>query len=314
MMPYRSRCHKLSGILLLLALFHSSVYGQGSYGQGNDFVDIALRAGHESNVPRGVDGAHELGSGFIASEVFAGRFYQLGLHNSLTVGVGLSARRYSELSGFDNIAAGLNAALSHKFGLGAYAPTLQLGLSYEQAYYRGMARDNERLAAELNYSQRLGPAWLLEIGLVGESTDNLDSLPMDPAVSAFGYDPDIALPYELYDYSAWRLYAGAEYTFENFVSLSMRYQRGNGYTIASTTEPSLKVYKVSRAFYSDPAFASDWFAYSVESNSHTVSAVLSLPLAADTGLDFTADWVQIAAPAGKDYRNELLSVALSWRF
>ena len=304
-MPYQVRCYIRPGVFLLLTLLQGLVYGQA-----NDFVDIALRAGHESNVPRGVDAAHELGSGFIASEVFAGRFYQLGLHNSLTVGVGL----YNDLSGFDNLAAGLSGALTHKFGLGAYAPTLQLNLDYGREYYRGMARDNERLSAELRYSQRLTPAWMLELGLASEQNDNLHSLPMDPAVSAFGYDPDIALPYELFDYSSWRIYTGAEYTFANLVSLSMRYQRGNGYTVASTTEPSLKVYKVSRAFYSDPAFASDWFAYSVESNSHAVSAVVSLPLATDTGLDFTADWIQISAPAGKDYRNELFSVALSWQF
>lgn len=286
----------------------------GAAGQGNDILELSLRAGNESNVPRGVDAQHELGSAFVGAELFAGRYFQLGLNDSLTMGVDLSSRRFNDLSGFDRLGLGVNGTYSHKFGLGAYTPVLQLSLAYELEYYRGEARDNERLTGDLTLSKRLSPAWMIDIGLSVTDSDNRHSLPMDPAVTAFGYDPDIALPYEFYDYHVNSIYVGAEYTFANMVSVSGRYQRSNGHTVASTTAPGLKTYKLSRAFYSDPAFASDWFAYLLESNSHGLSAIVSLPVGPDTGVDLSADWLQISAPGGKSYNNELYSVVLSWRF
>lgn len=304
-----SRLKPALAMLLLASLYINQVSAQA-----NDILEVSLRAGNESNVPRGVDVDHEIGSAFIGADVFAGRYFQLGLYNSVTLGAQLSTTRFTELSGFDHLGAGLSADLTHKFGLGAYVPVVQFNLAWDLEYYRGRARDNERWSARLDFSQRLSPAWLIELGLDTTDNDNRSSLPMDPAVTAFGYDPDIALPYEFYDFQSRSAYVGAQYTFENLLTLTARYRRTNGHTVASTTEPTLKTYKIARAFYSDPAFASDWFAYLLESNSHGFSTVLSLPLGPDTGLDFSADWQEISAPAGKNYDNEIYSVVVSWRF
>lgn len=280
---------------------------------GNDLMQIRLAAGYESNVPRGVDAFHERDSGFIEASVFAGRFLQLSLQDSLTLGLETSARSYHDESGFGQLAAGLNVSYGHRFGMGAYAPSLNLDLQYRFQNSRGLARDHQGLTTGLNYRQRLSPAWVISFGADYYEGGNQKALPEDPRVTAFGYDPDISLPYTLYDFDSRSLFAGAEYTFRNYIMWSAEYRRGNGHTVASTTMPTLKTYKISRAFYSDPAFSEDWFAYLLPSGQHEWSSTLSFPLGGDAALDITASWVDIAAPEGKRYENSLITASLIWR-
>jgi len=280
--------------------------------QANESLQLTLTAGGESNVPRGLDERHELDAGFVGAEGFAGKFWQLGLNDSLLLGAGLDARSYGELSGFNSVAATLSATYSHKFGFGAYAPSVDLQLQYRQQQGPGEARDFGRGAIRLELTKRFSPA--LRLGMGVETSDvRSGSLPEDPAVEAFGYDPDLAPPFELFDYRNDSVFLSADYTFTNQVMLSATLARVNGSTVASTDEPDLPTYKVSTAFYSDPAL-DDWFAYRLDSNSNHLSTAVSIPLGADTALDFMVDVVDITAPADKSYSNRLFTIGMTWGF
>lgn len=306
MTAFRHNLSRLAPGYLLAAVLLPAV------GAANESLQLTLSAGQETNVPRGVNTAQELDASFLAAQVFAGKFWQLGVHDSLLLGVNADSRQYGDLSGFRHVAAGLSATYSHKFGLGAYAPRLDLELRYRQQQGPGEARDFGQTSFALGLRKRLSQALQLSAG-VEQSDFRTDSLPEDPDVTAFGYDPDIALPYELFDFRADSLFLAADYTFANQLLLTATYIRANGHTVASTNMPDLQTYKVSDAFYSDPALA-NWFAYRLESNSHQFNTALSIPLGPDMALDLSADLINISAPADKAYQNRLFTISMTWGF
>lgn len=302
----------LSTRTYIATLFLTALFAQQARG-ANELLQLNLAAGTQSNVTRGVDSMHSLGSDWLSARVFAGEFIQLGLNNSLTLGVSAGSEQYLDLPGFDRLSLGVSATLDHKFGLGAYAPLLGFNLSYRKEFLRAAARDNGELSAQLSLSKRISPAWLLRAGIDFADSDS-DSLPYDPELSDFGYSPDISLPYEIYDFASASAFIEAEYTFQNQLMLIGSYRRNNGHTVASTTMPSLKTYKISKAFYPDPALPDGWYAYLLESNTDDLSLSLSVPVARDAAVDLSGRWLKTRAPLGKTYDNTIFSVGMSWRF
>ncbi len=137
---------------------------------------------------------------------------------------------------------------------------------------------------------------------------------MQARLNALGYDPLVALPFKLYDYSSKALQIGADYTFANGLMLTGQYERSDGYSISSTAHPSQSIYKIASAFYIEPAFANDWYAYRLKADIDSYSLSVSIPLAQDMAVDISGNWFDISAPAGKHYDNSELSVGLTWGF
>lgn len=295
-----------TALFLSVGLFPASVWS-------NETVQLSLAAGSESNVTRGFHDPHILSSGYISAQLQAGKLFQLGLNDSLLLGTDFAVRRYGQVSGFDQITAAVTAAHTHKFGFGPYAHQLNTGVSYSWSQSRGIARDHETAQFSLGWSKRLSPAWSLFASLNAQEND-AKTLASDPRVTSLGYDPEIALPYELYNFSSKSVTIGADYTFANGVMLLGSYERINGHSIASTNHPDLKVYKIAEAFYTDPAFADTWYAYQLESNTDSFRLSMSIALDQDMAVDISAAWFDIAAPANKYYDNSEIAVGITWGF
>ncbi len=279
----------------------------------NETVQLSLLAGSESNVTRGLHDPHIKPSGFIAARVQAGKLLQLGVSDSLQLGATLGTRRYGKTSGFDQLTASLSATLSHKFGFGAYAHQLDLSAEHQWLEARGAARDRETSTLSLAWSKRLTPAWAVFASVSAERNSS-DDLPAQHRLGNLGYSPQVTLPFELVDYDGESVSAGADYTFANGLMFTGQYSRLNGYSISSTSHPSESIYKIASAFYIEPAFANDWYAYRLKSNTDVFSAAISLPLAQDMAVDLMASWFDIAAPAGKSYDNSEIAIGLTWGF
>lgn len=279
----------------------------------NETVQLSLAAGNESNVTRGFHDPHILSSDYVSAQLQAAKLFQPGLNDSLLLGSSFSVRRYGQASGFDQITAAVSAAHTHKFGFGPYAHQLNTSASYSWSQSRGRARDHETATLSLGWSKRLSPAWAVSAALSAQE-NNADTLASDPSVTALGYDPDIALPYELYDFDSQSLAIRADYTFANGVMLLGSYTRINGHSIASTNHPDLKVYKIAEAFYTDPAFVEGWYAYQLESNTDAYRLSISIPLDQDMALDISGGWFDIAAPGSKHYENSEMAVGITWGF
>ncbi len=285
----------------LALLFSSAV-------SANSFSQISLAAGHEDNVARGEDSRHERGSSFLNIEYSLGKLYEIGLKNSLIVSAQVNASRFEDLPGFDKLGAGVSANYNHKWGLGAYAPLLATSISYAVEDYDGRARDNELLTVDVSYLKRLSPAWFLSTGVDYQDSSS-DSLPHDPVISSFGYDPDLSLPFELFDYDSRSVFADLEYSFENGMLLSGGFRRVDGFTVSSTTEPSLNLYKVAEAFYSDSAFRQGWVAYQLEAKTNEWSLGLSIPSSRDSSINFAYSLYDISGVSGHDYLNRIFSIS-----
>lgn len=280
-------------------------------GHGNEFYLLNISAGQESNLPRGIDSFHERESSFLKAALTGGKRFQLGLNDSITISGNLAFSRFDDLAGFDRVELGVAANYRYRFGFGPYAPAFNSNFSYQVENSQGQARDTEAAKFELSADKRFRSGFTIAAGFDYQRNFTNDLVP-DPAVLAFGYDPLIRLPFELMDFESASIFASVDYEFMNSWKASLSYRRLNGFTVASTTEPSLEIYKVSDAFYSDPAFSERsgpaWFSYLLETNSHQWDAGLSIPVSQDSSFDFTINWTDITAPANRDYDNTIYAI------
>lgn len=285
----------------------------GSLSYANTFAQLGVNAGHESNVPRGQDGPHKEESSFLAVDYSIGKLYELGTKNTLVLSGGVNATRFNELRGFDKLGVTVAANYNYKWALGAYAPILSLSTSYALEEYDGKARDNELLTVDVSYLKRLSPAWFLTLGADFQQS-SADTLPHDPIIELFAYDPDRNLPFELYDYDSTSVFADIEYGFENGMLLNAGYRRVDGFTVSSTTQPTLGLYKVADALYSDPAFKEGWIAYQLEAGTNEWTLGLSIPSGVDSSINFGYSFYDISAVSGNSYVNRIFSISYVHNF
>lgn len=296
-------------LLITTLLFFASV------STANEFYTLNFGIGEESNLPKGIDDFHERESSFSRAAFTAGKRYQLGLNDSLTFSGNVGFDRFYDLRGFDRIALGVAANYRYKFGFGPFATGVNAGLSYGVENSDGQARDTEIAKFEFSVDKRFRPGFTLEAG-IDYQRNTTNDLEDDPTVLALGYDPTNRLPFELFDFESLSAFAAVDYEFVNGWRSSFSYRRINGFTVASTTEPSLEIYKISDAFYLDPAFtsedfASPWFGYLLETNSDQWEGSLSIPISTDTSIDFSVNWTDIKAPNSRDYQNTTYAITLT---
>jgi len=285
----------------------------GTLSHANVFSQLGVNAGNESNVPRGQDGPHKEESNFLTVDYSIGKLFELGLKNTLVFSGGVNATRFNELRGFDRLGISVAANYNYKWALGAYAPVMSFSTSYALEEYEGKARDNGLLTVDVSYLKRLSPAWFLTLGADYQKSSS-DSLPHDPIIEMFNYDPERNLPFEIYDYDSTSVYADIEYAFENGMLLNAGYRRVNGFTISSTTQPTLDLYKVADAIYSDPAFKGNWVAYRLEADTNEWSLGLSIPSGLDSSINFGYSLYDSSAVSGNAYVNRILSVSYVHNF
>ena len=289
-----------AAVMLVLSLFSPSV-------NANIFSQLSLNLGNESNVPRGLDNAHEVESQFIQFGFSGGKFFQLGLNDSLTLSSSINVNHYNHTSGFDSYALGAQVEYAHKFGFGAYAPRLGLSVGANRNFMNGEVRDSSGKTAQLSLSKRFTPALLLSVGI--DYADNESpTVEADEATLSFGYDPQLRLPFELFSYHSKAAFVDAEYAFANGLLLEGRFRRIDGGTVSSTTTPSLLLYKKARAFYSDPGFDEDWFAYLLDARTSEWSTGLSIPIGVDSSINLRATWHDSQSSANGSYENSIFTI------
>lgn len=274
---------------------------------GNVFTQLSISAGTESNVPRGLDAAHEIDSEFLQVGFNGGKFFQLGLYDSVTLSSSINLNRYNNTSGFDSYSLGVQSVYAHKFGFGAYAPRLEFSLGAQQVFAEGRARDVRSSSAQLSLSKRFTPAFSMSVGVDYGDNDSPD-LADDAATLSFGYDPNLRLSFELFSYHSKAAFIQGEYAFANGWLLEGRARRIDGGTVSSTTTPSLDLYKVARAFHSDPGFDSGWFAYLLDADTNEWSGGLSIPIDNDSSVNLRSTWHDSKSSLEGSYKNNIFSV------
>ncbi len=283
------------------------------FASANTFMQVTVGANNEDNVSRGLDAPHILDDNFLSAGFTLGKLFQTSLNSQLVISGTAATAQYVDLDGWDKYTLSVSADYGYKLGFGAYAPRVGANLTVAKEFLPGRARDVEMVVLELSYSRRIDAAWWFSFGVDYQINDTA-TLPPDQRLAALGYAPGSQLGLKIFDYEAAALFGTVEYAFESGLLFNGSYRRVSGATVASTTMPDLKIYKISDAFYPDPAFAQGWFAYQLAATIDEWSLGVNLPVATDTSLDLSMQWHGINGRNGKDYDNRVVGFTLVHRF
>jgi len=298
--------------ILTVAALSSSLMSSTAF--SNTFSQLSLSASEEGNITRSLDSAGELNSQIFRVEYTHGKLVQLNVDNSLTLSGLVSASKYDDFEGFDQLRWGGSLSYIHKSGFGPYAPKLGFDLSFSHSELEGDARDNNLVTASFSYQKRISAAWLFNGG-VEHQISRADSLPADPNTLALIYDdPSQRQPGEIYDFEATTLFTTLEYAFENGVLLSADYRYTDGVIISTTKHPTLHLYKISEAVYSDSAFSEGWYAYQIEANTSAWSLGASLPTGTDSSINISYSLYNIDGSEHSNYENDIVAVSFVHNF
>ncbi len=299
---------------VLAALAVSSVVTAPA--QANSFADLRVGMASEDNVSRGIRGDDVYEDSYLLLEGGVGKFLQIRPGQSVTLGVSAAAQRFYEMAGFDVDIVGAQAAYNHKFGLGAYAPTVSLALGLSQEARRGRARDRQLHDLSLSFSKRLSPAWGVYAAVMhewGEGTKD----GFRATSSAYPWW-NWNLGDDIFDFTQSSFLASADYTFVNGSTLTASYTFTDGHSVSSGLVPNERLMQISSAIAVDPAFDPIWgrtqAAYQIKSDTHVYALDWSLALGSDSALDFAYEYRDIQAPASTSYSGSRVGVTLSWAY
>ncbi|MES3006270.1 MAG: hypothetical protein V4751_00705 [Pseudomonadota bacterium] len=284
--------------------------------QANTFADLSVEAGSEHNVSRGFKSGDIYDDEYLHLEGGLGKFLQIRPGHSVVLSISGAAQRYFELSGLDSDSIAAQAAYTHKFGLGAYAPALTLALGLSEERREGRARDRQLHDLTLGVSKRLSPAWSFYAAILHEWSEGThDNAPASPIVypwSARNISDDI------YDFDQSGFFLSADYTFSNASMLTASYSFTDGYTVSSGLVPNARLANLSSAIAQDPAFGyvhgQYHAAYQLEADSHIYALDWSVVLGTDAALNFGYEYRDIHAVASTRYDGSKLGVTLSWAY
>ncbi len=284
--------------------------------RANSFADLRVGVANEDNVSRGIGRGDIYEDSYLVLEGGVGKFLQIRPGQSVTLGVSASAQRFYEMAGFDADILAAQAAYNHKFGLGAYAPTVSFGLGLSQEARRGRERDRQLHDLSLSFSKRLSPAWGVYAAVMHEWSEGTKDgfRATSSAYPWWGWN----LGDDIFDFTQSSLLASADYTFNNGSTLTASYTFTDGHSVSSGLVPNERLMQISSAIAIDPAFDPVWgltqAAYQIKSDTHVYALDWSLALGPDSALDFAYEYRDIQAPASTSYSGSRIGVTMSWAY
>lgn len=288
----------------LRALFCMISITTTSLAIADNFVDIGAGVTSNSNVTRGFLESDQYRDESVSLDLTVGKFFQLRPGQSLVTTATLSGSRFNDLDGLDRESIGLGSSYRHKFGLGAYAPTLGAALDWTQDKSKGETRDRHVTKFELHYSKRLSPAWHAMAGTTYEFSEGIN----DGRSNA----TPISARNDIFDFEQASLFATVDYALTNNTLLALSYTWIDGYTVSSALAPNPRLLGIAKALTFDPAVQApvgrNQVAYSIASRTHMLALDWSIPLGRDTSLNLGYARQEIRADNSVEYGNDQFSV------
>ncbi|MDP1932182.1 MAG: hypothetical protein Q8L60_12070 [Gammaproteobacteria bacterium] len=293
------RCRFYLGWLLGLAVIVTA-----NAVSADNFLDLGAGIASNSNVTRAFLDSDQYRDVSATLDLTAGRFVELRPGRSVTTFATLSASRFNELIGLNSESIGVGSVYQHKFGLGAYAPTVGAALNWSQHNSRGKTRDRHIAEFELSYSKRLSPAWNTRIGAAHEVSEGTHD--------GRRYASQYSTRNDIFDFDQTTLFATMDYVFANDTMLALTYTWIDGNTVSSALAPNPRLLGIAKALTLDPAVKAppgrNQVAYSLASRAHLVALDWSIPLGRDTSLNLGYVRQEIRADSSVDYGNDQFSV------
>ena len=275
-----------------------------AWAQSNDFLDVSVAVQHDDNISRALLSSDRYADESLEVSLQGGRLYQLRSQDTLTLFGSLATNRFAQFDGLDNNSLNLGASLQHKFGLGAYAPTLSTGLGWTRHASATKVRSRDLLELNLNYRKRLSQAWDFAAGAAYEFNEGRK----DGAAYASKYSSEN----DIYDFKQASILTSLDYTFRNFSSVSASYSFVDGNTVSSALAPNPALLAIAEALAPDDAFPAPagraTVAYTLATKAQLFSLNWSIPVGRDSSLTAGYSRQKIEARRGVEYTNDRVSL------
>ncbi|MEX2130273.1 MAG: hypothetical protein WD772_02205 [Pseudohongiellaceae bacterium] len=278
----------------------------------NGFLDGSLASGWEDNITRGFSGSDQHNSPFLGVSLSGGKLYQLRTNTSLVLAGSASYHTFSSVQGLNRFNLTADVSLQQKFGLGPYSPRLSLGASIGRDELKGGERDRYLYAVELGFSKRLNQSWNVNFGASRETSRGFNE--RDVNFSSLPNATGATRPTDPMDYYNNIFFGSLDYEFASGWLLTGSHQTIDGYIVPSAVPPVASLFKHAKALAIDPAFSRLQVLYLLKSRSSVWGTNLSVPLGADSAVDFAYSWQDIDADHVGSYQNFQFSINLIHRF
>ncbi len=270
----------------------------------NSFLDLAVGLHADDNITRGFldSDIHKDQSAELA--LSGGRLFQLAPADSVTAIGSVTTTRFAELSGLHSNSLSLGGSYQHKFGLGAYAPVMAGALIWTHHDSHSQTRDREVAELEVSYGKRLSALWNLTAGATYEISKGIHDARRHASIYSTRND--------IYDFNQGSVFAGADYTLNNYAVVSASYTFGDGYVVSSALAPNPGLGSISRALTADhavrPPVGRKQVAYTLPARTHLVEVNYSHPVGRDSSVNVGISRQIVKARQGVDYTNNRISL------
>ncbi len=270
----------------------------------NNFLDLTVGVHSDDNVTRGFlsSDIHQDQSAELA--LSGGKLFQLTPANSVTAIGSVTTTRFAELSGLHSNSLSLGGTYQYKFGLGAYAPVMVGALIWTHHDSHSQTRDREVAELEISYGKRLSALWNLTAGVTYEVSKGIHDARRHASIYSTRND--------IYDFNQGSVFAGADYTLNNYAVVSASYTFGDGYVVSSALAPNPGLGSISRALTADhavrPPVGRKQVAYTLPARTHLVEVNYSHPVGRDSSVNVGISRQIVKARQGVDYTNNRISL------
>jgi hypothetical protein len=261
--------------------------------------DAQLR--HDNNV--GNAGNYDtVGDTIVAARLSIFQLFPIGENYSVSVGGELDGESYDQLKGLNNASLGGAVALKRKWGLGAYAPWVRIGISLARTEYNDDYRNATVYRTTLSGGQRVDERWNLWAEYAYERRAASSQSEVAPGISG-----------DAYSQTSQKLTGSAEYALNERVFLLLGFVLRYG-DVVSTTESGLTVFSAPRAIAADPAFGPEDYAYKLIGGTFGFRVGINYSPTPHNLLGFGFERLDTHADGGNSYTKSIPELSWNYRF
>jgi hypothetical protein len=267
---------------------------------GDWTTTVQARERYDDNVGD-AQSSDDIVSDFIVSaDASVFQLYPLGDRYAVTVAGNLGGESYHRLDGLSNAYLGGAVALRRRWGLGAFAPWVRLGVQEIRSDYRDDYRNGWLTRASLAVGKRCDDRWNIHGEYAWERRTAATQPQEVPGISG-----------DVFSQRSNNLSASVEYAWlENtYLTLGAVGRHGD---VVSTTLDHYDQLSASRAIAADPAFGSIAYAYKLTATTWGVNVGIKFAPITHGMLGLELQRLDAHADGGNNYVKSVL--ALTWDY
>lgn len=288
---------------LLLSLTIALLAAKSATAQTENFAQFDAGLRYDSNLGNAKSPYMASDTSLMTSFSFGRQHFIDESNFSLSYAAKLSNESFNQLTGLSHSGAGLQLNAKNKFGIGPYAPIVNLGMSLERHAFRDTERNALWHQIELKVSKRLSEhiqVWA-SAAIEKNHADHQERV-------------EYYVPGTTFETSnrVYKLNLDFAQSTSSIWNIAYAMRRGD---VLVTTKADLAYnYAIARAIRPDNSFGADRDIYRLDGNTQTVSAGFthSIDTHWSVNVNLQKNWTRI--PRGANYQRHGLTFSASYQF